>query len=70
VWIGSMLSYFLVSLGGGISLRTPTNICSIIPTSDDYEPRTVSGMIDRGNRTTERKPPPSPSQIRCDLARI
>jgi hypothetical protein len=50
-------------VGGGVQLGplgTVTTNRPIVPAPSDYDDREIGGMIDRGNRSTRRKPAPVP----------
>jgi hypothetical protein len=49
--------------GGGVQsgpLCTAATNSPIVPTPGDYDDGEIDGMIDRGNRSTRRKPAPVP----------
>jgi hypothetical protein len=56
--------FFLVGIvGGGVQLNplgTAATNRPIVPAPGDYDDGEIGGMIDRGNRSTRRKPVPVP----------
>jgi hypothetical protein len=59
-----MLFFLIRIVGGGVQLgplATSATEWPIIPSPGDYDDGEFSGMkIDRGNRSTRRKPAPAP----------